>query len=75
MDVPVNEKELFSVNASKDALPAEQIAKALGVALATNPDEIHIYVNGKDLMETVVLKTLLITERKTPAANKKFSDC
>jgi hypothetical protein len=71
MDVPINQKELFSVNAAKDASPTEQQVKALGVALTTNPEDLHIYVNGKDLMETVILKTLLITERKPLSQQSK----
>ena len=51
----MDEKELFSAN------NRSQLVKALGVELNCKTDDLHIYVNGKDLMEDITLDTLLIT--------------
>ena len=73
MEIPENQKELFSVNCAKDLPIAEQIVRALGVKINAVPEDLHVYINDKDIMEDVVLKTLLITVNKkstTPATFK-----
>ncbi len=55
MDVAENERELFCIEEKI------KLVKALGIQIDANPDDVHIYVNGKDLMKNVVLDTLLVT--------------
>ncbi len=57
MDTPENEKEIFSID------DKAKIVKTLGIEVAAQPKDIHIYINGagKDLMKTIVLDSLLIT--------------
>jgi hypothetical protein len=67
MDVPENEKELFSAD-DIPTDPAKKIVQALGVEITAKPTELHIYINGKDVLEHYVLDTLLITIKK-PISN------
>ena len=60
MDVPENEKELFSAN-DKATDVTKKTVKTLGVEIAAKPADLRIYVNGVDIMECIVLDTLLIT--------------
>ena len=72
MDVPENEKELFSAD-DKSTDPAKKTVKALGVEILAKPADLHIYLNGKDIMENIVLDTLLITViiKKTLPTNQQ----
>lgn len=40
------------------------MVRVLGVETAFKPEDLHILVNGEDIMETIVLDTLLITGKK-----------
>jgi hypothetical protein len=67
MDVPENEKELFSAD-DRPTDSAKKIVQALGVEITAKPTELRIYINGKDVLEHYVLDTLLITVKK-PVSN------
>ena len=67
MDVPENEKELFSAD-DRPTDSAKKIVQALGVEVTAKPADLHIYINGKDVLEHYVLDTLLITVNK-PVSN------
>jgi hypothetical protein len=63
MDVPENEKELFSAD-DRSTDPAKKMVQVLGVEITAKPADLHIYINGKDVLEHYVLDTLLITAKK-----------
>lgn len=49
------EEEIFSAS-SKD-----RIIKALGIRVAANLEDLHVYVNGVDIVKSVVLEEVRIT--------------
>jgi hypothetical protein len=63
MDVPENEKELFSAD-DRSTDPAKKVVQALGVEITAKPADLRIYVNGKDVLEHYVWDTLLVTAKK-----------
>jgi hypothetical protein len=63
MDVPENEKELFSAD-DRSTDPNKKMVHVLGVEVTAKPADLRIYINGKDILEHYVLDTLLITAKK-----------
>jgi hypothetical protein len=52
------EEEIF-VASSKD-----RIVKALGIRVAANLEDLHVYVNGVDIVKSVVLEEVRITTNR-----------
>lgn len=52
------EKELFLAS-TKD-----QTVKVLGMRVDCKPQDLHIFINGKDIAETIVLEEVKITMEK-----------
>ena len=71
MDIPENEIELFSADDRPTEI-AKKIVQALGVEITAKPADLHIYLNGKDILEHYVIDTLLITTKK-PQNVPKYS--
>lgn len=56
-------REIFSVE------DKTKLVKAIGIDIAVRPEDLHIYVNGKDILKHFVLDTFLITSSvKAPVA-------
>jgi len=65
MSVPSSETELFHMDDTR------KIVLALGIQQAFKPEDLHIYINGNDIMKTSVVDAIVITgvnQPKTPAA-------
>jgi len=67
MNVPENEKELFSAD-NRPTDPTKKIVQALGIEVTAKPTDLRVYINGKDILEHYIVDTLLITVKQPATA-------